>query len=154
MRARNILLIMILPAAVIAVGLVSTQRFEKGHSYDPSIRWTSPNAQSPVLQITSGKTTAVPFRVSVEGSISDVSLSIKDEALKEKGISLEQSIVPVIDGIASSKAIFQIRPDSNIKPGRYLLGITVSNTKTGKIVNEGDMPFALDMLDLIWKCSC
>ncbi len=70
MRVRNILLIMILPAAVIVVGHFSTRSFEKGHTYEPLLRWTSPNDRSPILQITSGKTTAVPFRVSVEGNVS------------------------------------------------------------------------------------
>ncbi len=67
---------------------------------------------------------------------------------------MEQSVVPVVQGAAYSKAIFQMHPDRNLKAGRYLLGITVSNTKTGKIISEGDIPFALDMLDLLWKCSC
>ncbi|MFI5296356.1 MAG: hypothetical protein ACHQ0Y_15185 [Thermodesulfovibrionales bacterium] len=117
-------------------------------------KWSKGNPQDTVVQVTTGKEAIVPFEFRVEGRVSKVSLAIGNESLKGKGISFEETVVPVRNGVASSKVIFNILPEGRVGAGRHYLTIIASDVGTGRIIREGEIPFALDMLDLIWRCSC
>jgi hypothetical protein len=123
----------------------------KAESY---FKWISGNPKDRSVQVSTGKTVVLPIEFRVGAHISGISLAIRDESLQRKGIFLEDSIVPVRNGTASSKVIFNIRPGSGLKAGHYYLTIIARDTATGNTIREGEIPFALDMLDLIWKCSC
>jgi hypothetical protein len=125
-----------------------------GKKSGPYCKWSTGDSQDAVVQVTTGKATVVPFELRVEGGVSKVSLAIGDESLKEKGISFEETVVPVKNGVAFSKVIFNIRPEGRLSAGNYDLSIIARDAATGRIVREDGMPFALDMLDLIWLCSC
>jgi hypothetical protein len=130
-------------------GLVGSCK--KNGSY---FKWSTGDRQDTVVQVTTGKAAIVPFEFRVEGIVSKVSLAIGNESLKEKGISFEETVVPMKNGVAFSKVIFNIRPEGRLRAGRYYLTIIARDAATGRIVREGDLPFAVDMLELIWRCSC
>jgi hypothetical protein len=123
----------------------------KAESY---FKWISGNPKDRSFQVSTGETVALPIEFRVGAHISRISLVIRDESLQKKGIFLEDSIVPVRNGTASSKVIFNLRPGSGLKAGHYYLTIIARDTATGNTIREGEIPFALDMLNLIWKCSC
>lgn len=154
MQIKNKVLIGICCLLVVIValsfsGLVGSAK--KSGSY---FKWSTGDPQDTVVQVTTGKAAIVPFEFRVEGRVSKVSLAIGDESLKEKGISFEETVVPMRNGVAFSKVIFNIRPEGRLRAGRYHLNIIARDAATGRIVREGEIPFALDMLDLIWRCSC
>ena len=96
----------------------------------------------------------VPFEFRVGNSVSEVRLAIRDESLQEGGAFLEGTAVPVRNGMVSSKVIFKFQPGAEIKAGRYALTIIARDIATGINIREGGIPFAVDILDLTWKCSC
>jgi hypothetical protein len=128
--------------------------FKKGNSAGSYFTWVSGNPKDSVVPVTTGKTVVVPFEFRVGDDISEMSFEIKDESLRAKGVFFEDTVVPVRNGRVSSKVIFKFQPEDGIKAGRYALTIIARDTATGKIIQEGDVPFTVDMLDLIWKCSC
>ena len=93
-----------------------------------------------------------PFRVGA--NVTEIGFDIKDKSLKRKGISIESAVVQVRNSIASSQIIFNFRPEAGIKAGHYYLTVIARDTNTGNIVREGEIPFAVDISDLAWKCSC
>ena len=141
--------LLVVIAALSFSGLVGSGK--KSGSY---FKWSTGDPQDTVVQVTTGKAAIVLFEFRVEGRVSKVSLAIGDEALKEKGISFEENVVPVRNGVAFSKVIFNVRPEGRLRAGRYHLAIVARDAATGLIVREDEIPFALDMLDLIWRCSC
>lgn len=141
--------LLVVIAALSFSGLVG--RGKKSGSY---FKWSTGHPQDTVVQVTTGKAAIVPFEFRVEGRVSKVSLAIGDEALKGKGISLEETVVPIRNGVAFSKVIFNILPEGRFRAGHYYLTIIARDAATGRIVRESEIPFALDMLDLIWRCSC
>jgi hypothetical protein len=141
--------LLVVIAALAFSGLVGSGK--KSGSY---FKWSTGDLQDAVVQVTTGKAAIVPFEFRVEGRVSKVSLAIGNESLKEKGISFEEPVVPMRNGVASSKVIFNIRPEDRLWAGRHYLTVIVRDAATGRIVREGEIPFALDMLDLIWRCSC
>jgi hypothetical protein len=136
------------------IALFLSRQFTNGGKADPDFRWTSRNPNDSLVQVTTGKTVIVPVEFEAGAGVSEMSFEIKDESLREKGIFLENTVVPVKNGKASSKVIFKLQPEAGIKAGRYYLRIIARDTATGKVVREGELPFGVDMLDLIWKCSC
>ena len=141
--------LLVVIAALAFSGLVGSGK--KSGSY---FKWSTGDPQDTVVQVTTGKAAIVPFEFRVEGGVLKVSLAIEDEVLKEKDISFEETVVPVKNGVAFSKVIFNIRPEGRFRAGHYHLTIIARDAATGRIVREGEIPFALDMLDLIWRCSC
>jgi hypothetical protein len=141
--------VLVLIVALSFSGLVGSEK-KSGSNF----KWSTGEPQNTVVQVTTGKAAVVPFEFGVEGRVSKVSLAIGDESLKEKGISLEETVVPVRDGVAFSQVIFNIRPEGRFRAGHYHLSIIARDAATGRVVIEGEIPFALDMLDLIWRCSC
>jgi hypothetical protein len=125
-----------------------------GKKSGSSFRWSTGVAQDTVIHITTGKAVVVPFEFRVESKVSTVSLAIGDASLQEKGIAFEETAIAVKNGVAFSKVIFNIRTEGRLRAGRYHLTIIATDAATGRIVSEGELPFNLDMLDLIWRCSC
>ncbi len=154
MQIRSKVLIGICCLLVVIVALSFSGLFGSGKKSGSYCKWSTGNSQDTVVQVTTGKATIVPFEFRVEGRVSNVILVIGDESLKEKGISFEETVVPVRNGVAFSKVIFNIRPEDTLRAGRYYLPIIARDAATGSIVRKDEIPFALDMLDLIWLCSC
>lgn len=115
--------------------------------------WVVGNTKDSVVQVVTGKTVVVPFEFRVGSTVSEMRFEIKDESLRMKGIFLEDSVIPVKNGMASSRVIFNFQPGAGMKAGRHALTVIARDT-SGKIIRQGEIPFAVDMLDLIWKCSC
>jgi hypothetical protein len=128
--------------------------FKSGDHAESSFRWISGNPKDRVVQVTTGKTAVVSFEFRVGDNVSEVWLAIRDELLQKKGVFLEGTVVPVRNGVASSKVIFKFQPGAGMKAGRYALTIIAKDTASGKLIREGEIPFVVDILDLIWKCSC
>ena len=125
-----------------------------GYSSDPSFGYISGDPGSRFVNVYTGKTHIVPFEFKAEPDVSSVRLEIEDGSLRERGIYIEDNIVPVNGGTASSKAIFKISPGAKIKAGQYNLVIIARSATNGKIIGKGDIPFALNMNEVLWKCSC
>ena len=154
MRIRSKVLIGICCLFVVFAALYFSGLVGCGKKNGSYCKWSTGDSQDTVVQVTTGKATIVPFEFRVEGRVSKVSLAIGDEPLKGKGISFEETVVPVSNGLAFSKVIFNIRPEDKLRAGRYHLAIVARDAATGLIVREDEITFALDMLDLIWLCSC
>lgn len=154
MQIRSKVLIGICCLLVVIVALSFSGLVGSGKKSGSDFKWSTADPQDTVVQVTTGKTTIVPFEFGVEGRVSNVSLAIGDESWKGKGISFEETIVPVSNGLAFSKVVFNIRPEGKLRAGRYYLTIIARDAATGLIVREDEITFALDMLDLIWLCSC
>jgi hypothetical protein len=123
----------------------------RGGSY---FSWAAGNTKDSVVQVVTGKSVVVPFEFRVGSTISEIRFEIKDETQWRKGIFLDDTVVPVKNGTASSRVIFNFQSGAGMKAGRYALTVIARDTTSGKIIWEGEIPFAVDMLDLIWKCSC
>jgi len=154
MQIRSKVLLGICCLLVGVVALSFSGLIGSGMKSGSNFKWSTGALQATVVQVTTGKAAVVPFEFRVEGIVSKVSLAIGDESLKEKGISFEETVVPMRNGVAFSKVIFNIRPEGRLRAGRYNLTIIARDAATGRVVREGEIPFALDMLDLIWRCSC
>jgi hypothetical protein len=153
-QIRSKVLIGICCLLVVIVALFFSGLVGSGKKSGSYCKWSTGGSQDTVVQVTTGKATIVPFEFRVEGKVSKVSFAIGAESLKEKGISFEETVVPVRNGVALSKVIFNIRPEVRLRAGRYHLTIIARDAATGGVVREDEIPFALDMLDLIWLCSC
>jgi hypothetical protein len=154
MQVRSKVLLGICCLLVVIVALSFSGLVGSGKKSGSYFKWSTGDPQDTVVQVTTGKAAIVPFEFRVEGRVSMVSLAIGDESLKEKGISFEETLVPMRNGVAFSKVIFNIRPEGRFRAGHYHLTIIARDAATGRIVREGEIPFALDMFDLIWRCSC
>ncbi|HXX80382.1 MAG TPA: hypothetical protein VEI46_02475, partial [Thermodesulfovibrionales bacterium] len=87
-------------------------------------------------------------------TLSEVRFEIKDNSAGGKGILIEETAVQVRGGIASSRVIFGLEQDAGVRAGHYAITIIARDAASGKMIREGKIPFDIDMLDLIWKCSC
>jgi hypothetical protein len=154
MKIRGKMLTGICSVIVIVIALSFSRFIEQGNNQESYFKWFHLNPHDTVIQVTTGKTVVVPFEFKVEGRVSEMRLAIRDDLLKGKGISLEATVIPVRNGVVSSNVIFNIRKGSGIKAGRYYLANIARDTATGQIIREGEILFALDLLDLIWRCSC
>jgi|MudIll2142460700_1097286.scaffolds.fasta_scaffold20885_4 hypothetical protein len=139
---------------VSCIALLLVHQFTPGNNAGSHFSWGSGNQKDSVVQVTTGKTVVVPFEFRVGNNVSEVRLAIRDESLRERGAFLEKTAVPVRNGMVSSKAIFKFQPGAGIKAGRYALTIIARDIATGITIREGEIPFDVDILDLIWKCSC
>lgn len=138
----------------LAIALLLYHLYTKSNAADPSFRWISGNPGDRSVQVETGKTLVVPFIFRISDEIAETVLSIRDESWLKKGVLLKDPIVPVRNGIASSQVIFNFQPEAGIESGHYTLMVVARDAATGNIVHEGNIPFIVDMLDLIWKCSC
>jgi len=124
---------------------------ERGESY---FSWVSGTTKDSVVQLTTDKSAIVPFEFRVGSAVSEVRFEIKDNSAGSKGILIEETAVQVRGGIASSRVIFNLEPGAGVKADHYAVTIIAKDATSGKIIREGKIPFDIDMLDLIWKCSC
>jgi len=124
---------------------------ERGESY---FSWVSGTTKDRVVQLTTGKCAAVPFEFRVGSNVSGVLFEIKEDSLWGKGIFLEETAVQVRRGIASSRVTFNCERGARVRAGHYAITIIARDAASGKMIREGKIPFDIDMLDLIWKCSC
>ena len=128
--------------------------FTRGDKPESYFRWVSGNPGNSIVQVVTGEAVVVPFEFEVGPKVTEMHFTLRNEPFLKEGIFLEDAVVPVRDGIASSKVIFTFKPEAGIKAGRYHLAIIARDTATGRIIREGEIPFVIDALDLIWKCSC
>lgn len=119
---------------------------------DPYFNYDNGANSSGFVQVISGSRVNVPFEFLVGETSKDVRLEIKDSHFVENGASLRNSVVPVKNGIASSAAIMQF-PAKQVKPGTYFLKIEAKDS-SGKILRTGEIPFTVDMHEIVSTCSC
>lgn len=139
---------------VSSVALLLVHSFTTCNNTGSHFSWGSGNPKDSVVQVTTGKTVVVPFEFRVGNNVSEVRLAIRDGSLQGKGVFVEGTAVPLRNGMASSKVIFKFQPGAGVKAGRYPLTIIGRDTATGITIREAEIPFDVDILDLIWKCSC
>jgi hypothetical protein len=106
------------------------------------------------VQVTRGQSQVVPFAFAVDATVSEIRLELEDIVLQQKGVTLEDSIVSVTNGKAASRAVFGFPAQGVIKPGTYYLNILARDTTSGKIIHTGEIPFIVDMEEIIAGCSC
>jgi hypothetical protein len=153
LRMKRKTFVIICTLAISCVLLFVWKPSQDGNSGGSYFSWVAGNTKDSVVQVVTGKPVVVPFEVRVGSAVSEMRFEIKDESLRGKGISLESAVVPVKNGVASSKVTFNFHSGAGMKAGRYALTVIGRDT-SGKIIRQGEIPFAVDMLDLIWKCSC
>jgi hypothetical protein len=154
LRMKRKTFVIICTLAILSVVLFVCEPFRDGNSGRSYFSWVTGNAKNSVVQVVTGKTVVVPFEFRAGSTVSEVRFEIKDESLWMNGIFLEDTVVPVRNGMASSRVLFNFQSGAGMKAGRYALTVIARDTVSGKIIREGEIPFAVDMLDLIWKCSC
>jgi hypothetical protein len=124
------------------------------HPVDQNFLYDSPEAQNKYVQVTTGQSRIVPFAFTVDATVTEISLELEDQVLRNKGVILEDTIVPVTNGQATSRAVFGFFPQGDIKPGTYYLNILARDNASGKIIHTGEIPFIVDMEEIIAGCSC
>jgi hypothetical protein len=154
LRMKRKTFVIICTLAISCVLLFVWKPSQDGNSGGSYFSWVAGNTKDSVVQVVTGKPVVVPFEVRVGSAVSEMRFEIKDESQRMKGIFLEDTVVPVRKGMASSRVIFNFQSGAGMKAGCYALTIIARDTVSGKIIREGKIPFAVDMLDLIWKCSC
>jgi hypothetical protein len=151
-RRKALVLVCSLLAFIIVLSL--QYLFTRGREAEVYFVWASGNPGDRVVQVATGEVVVVPFEFKVGSKVTGMSFTLGNEPLLKKGIFLEDTVVPVQNGMASSRVIFIFEPEAGIKAGRYHLTIIARDATTGSIIREGEIPFVIDPLDLIWKCSC
>jgi hypothetical protein len=137
---------------ILCIALLAYGQFnDSGGEY---FSWRSGDMKDSVVQITTGKPATVHFELRVGDATSEMLFEIKDESAGTKGIFLEDTTVQVRNGKASSKLIFDFHSGDGTKAGYYAVTIIAKDAVSGKSLWKGEIPFAVDMLDLIWRCSC
>ena len=154
MRGRRKTLVLLCFLGVFFSVLLVVYLFPRGKEAESYFTWVSGNLSNSVVQVATGEAVMVPFEFNVGPSVTETSFTLMNEPLLRKSILLEDTVVPVRNGIASSKVKFRFEPGAGVRAGRYHLAIIARDTATGNIVHEGEIPFVIDALDLIWKCSC
>lgn len=124
----------------------------KDDKTNESFRWIASSPAMKSVTTTTGNTVSVPFEFTVKENISAVSLEIKNKAIEQMGVYLENDVVLVREGIASSTAVFRLNKGVNY--GHHRLAIIAKDVATGAVVSTGEIPFNVNMMDIIWKCSC
>lgn len=115
-------------------------------------RWISPNPALKSVITTTGNSVSIPFEFKVEKNISEVTLEIEDKTMEHMGVYLEKAAVEVKDGVAASVATFRLT--KAISDGHHRLKIIAKDNATGNVIGEGEIPFNVNILDVLWKCSC
>lgn len=123
-----------------------------GSKADANFKWISPSPALKSVVTTTGNTMSVPFEFRVAENVSEVSLEIEDKAMERMGVYLEKYVVLVTEGVASSTAIFRL--NKGIRAGHHRLKIIAKDKATGDVISIGEIPFNVNMLDVIWECSC
>ena len=154
MRGRRKTLVLVCSLCASFMVLLLSYLFTRGDEAESYFKWVSGNSGNSVVQVATGEVVVVPFEFKVGPKVTELSFTLRNEPLLQKSIFLEDAVVPVWGGVASSKVIFTFKPEAGIKAGRYHLAIIARDTATGRIIREGEIPFVIDALDLIWKCSC
>lgn len=150
-RRKTLVLVSFLCASFI---MLLSYFLTRGNEAEVYFRWVSGSTGNSVVQVATGETVAVPFEFKVGPKVAEMRFALGNEPLLQKNIFLEDTVVPVRDGIASSRVIFSFKAEAGTKAGRYHLAIIARDTASGSIIHEGEIPFVIDALDLIWKCSC
>lgn len=139
---------------ILGIAVLAYRSLTGGEGGEPDFSWGSDNLKDSVVQIVTGTSVVVPFEFRVGSAASELRFEIKDESLRMKGVSLADTVVPVKNGMVLSKVLFNFQSGAGMKAGHYALTVIARDTAGGKIIREGTIPFAVDLLDLIWKCSC
>lgn len=124
------------------------QTANQNFSYD------SLQPQIKYVQITTGQSKIVPFAFDIEIDVSEIRLELEDQVLQKKGVTLEDTMVPVRNGKASSRVVFGFPSQKAISPGTYYLNIRALDNTSGKVLHSGEIPFIVDMDEIIGGCSC
>ena len=154
MRGRRKTLVLVCSLCASFIVLLLSYLFTRGDEAESYFSWVSGNPGNRVVQVATGEAVVVPFEFKVGPKVTEMRFTLRNEPFLQKGIFLGDAVVPVRDGIASSRVIFTFKPEAGIKAGRYHLAIIARDTATGRIIREGEIPFVIDALDLLWKCSC
>jgi len=124
------------------------------HTHDQNFSYDSVQTLNKYVQITTGQSRIVPFAFTVDATVTEIILEVEDQELWEKGVVLKESIVSVINGQAASQALFVFPSQGEIKPGTYYLNILARDNVSGKIIHTGEIPFIVDMEEIVAGCSC
>lgn len=154
MMKRKKVYIVICSVIALGIAVLLVQTSMTGNKTDPDFRWVLGNMEYSPVYLTTGKTVVVPFEFRVGGHVSEVSLLLEGDAVQQKGIVLEDTVVKAENGTVSSKVIFRLQPEATMRAGRYHVAVVASDAATQGIIRRGEIPYVLNMLDLIWKCSC
>ncbi len=117
-----------------------------------NFRWISPKPALKSVMTTTGNEVSIPFEFRVEPSISEVRMEIGDKAMELMGVYLDKSVIKVNSGIAASTVTFRL--NKAISDGHHRLKIIAKDNATGNVIGEGEIPFNVNILDVLWKCSC
>ena len=139
---------------ILCIAVFASRPLKDGESGELYFSWVSGTTKDSIVQLTSGKSASCPFEFRVGSTVTGVRFEIKDDSLWGKGVFLEETAVQVKHSVASSRVIFNFQPDAGIRAGRYAATIIARDATSGKIIRKGEIPFAIDALDFIWKCSC
>jgi len=124
------------------------------HATDHNFSYGSIQPQNKYVQVTTGQSRIVPFAFAVDATVTEISLELEDQVLRNKGVILEDTRVPVKNGQAASQAVFGFPSQGKIKPGTYYLNILARDSVSGKVIHTGEIPFIVDMEEIIAGCSC
>jgi hypothetical protein len=153
MRRRKTFII-ICSLFVSGIALFLLQPFTAGDNAGASFRWVPANPGDRFVDITTGETVVVPFEFKVGADLKEISFGIEEESLQGKGIFIKGALAQVRNSTASSQVIFNLRPGEGLRAGHYRLTIIARDAATGDIVQEGKIPFGVDIRELLWRCSC
>ncbi len=91
-------------------------------------------------QIALGRAVTLPFEFYIKGNIQKVRFEIPKK-FSDLGIDVADDEVTVKDGKAKSSVIFTVPPGKPL--GKFELEITLKDSKTGKELGKGTIPFML-----------
>ncbi len=122
---------------------------------DPNFSYKSGSPSSSYVQVMPDWPVDVPFSFNIDPGTTEVVLELVDaETLYASGIELKSNTVSVANGIASSKALFDMKKDNSMRPGTYSMKIIAKDKNTGEVVKTGKIPFIVNMEQIIARCSC
>jgi hypothetical protein len=151
-RAKTLLIVCSLFVSGAAMFLLHP--FTTGDSAGNAFRWVPANPGDRFVEVATGKKVVVPFEFQVGPDVREMSFDIKEESLRGKGVFIEGAVTEVRDGMASSRVVFDLRPGAGLRAGHYSLTVIARDAATGDIVRKGEIPFGVDIREIIWKCSC
>lgn len=143
-------LFIIISIFILCIGLLYYGLTDNGA--DSNFRWISPNPALSSVMTTTGKALSIPFEFRVEKNISEISVEIADKAMEQMGVHLDTPVIQVNNGVAASTVTFRV--NKAISDGHHKLKIIAKDKVTGNVISTGIIPFNVNMLDIIWKCSC
>lgn len=91
-------------------------------------------------QIALGRAVTLPFEFTIKGNVQKVRFEIPKK-FSDLGIDVADDEVAVKDGKARSAVIFTVPPGKPL--GRFELSVIAKDSKTGKELGKGTIPFML-----------